>query len=74
MSLVFLPMICGQPMPPGSASAVSPTNGDAVAPARRREIFKKYSQMKLPMKREALQKLNWKANEGRSGFDTEKVN
>ena len=37
------------------------------------KVFKKYSQMKLQMKREALQKLNRKANEGRMGFDTEKV-
>ena len=37
------------------------------------KVFKKYSQMKLQMKREALQKLNRKANEGRTGFDTEKV-
>ena len=27
------------------------------------KVFKKYSQMKLPMKREALQKLNRAANE-----------
>jgi hypothetical protein len=32
------------------------------------------SQMKLQMKREALQKLNRKANESQTGFDTEKVN
>ena len=38
------------------------------------KVFKKYSQMKLQMKREALQKLNWKANEIRTDFDTEKVN
>jgi len=38
------------------------------------KVFKKYSQMKLQMKREALQKLNRKANEGQSSFDTEKVN
>ena len=37
------------------------------------KVFKKYSQMKLQMKREALQKLNREANEGRTGFDTEKV-
>ena len=37
------------------------------------KVFKKYSQMKLQMKREALQKLNRKATEGRTGFDTEKV-
>jgi len=37
------------------------------------KVFKKYSQMKLQMKREALQKLNRKANESQSGFDTEKV-
>jgi integrase len=38
------------------------------------KVFKKYSQMKLQMKREALQKLNRKANEGPSGSVTEKVN
>ena len=37
------------------------------------KVFKKYSQMKLQMKREALQKLNRKANEGQSSFDTAKV-
>ncbi len=36
------------------------------------KVFKKYSQMKLQMKREALQKLNRKANEDRPGFDTER--
>jgi integrase len=35
------------------------------------KVFKKYSQMKLQMKREALKKLNRKANEGQAGFDTE---
>jgi hypothetical protein len=36
-------------------------------------VFKKYSQMKLQMKREALAKLNRKANEpeARAGFDTD---
>jgi integrase len=36
------------------------------------KVFKKYSQMKLQMKREALAKLNRKANEAESGpsFDT----
>ena len=38
------------------------------------EVFKKYSPMKLQMKREALQKLNRKADEDRSGLVTEKVN
>ena len=33
------------------------------------KVFKKYSQMKLQMKREALQKLNRKANET-GGFGT----
>jgi hypothetical protein len=37
------------------------------------KVFKKYSQMKLQMKREALQKLNRKANDGPTGFVTEKV-
>jgi hypothetical protein len=31
-------------------------------------VFKKYSQMKLQMKREALQKLNRKANQGEPGL------
>lgn len=34
------------------------------------KVFKKYSQVKLQMKREALKKLNRKANEGQAGFDT----
>jgi len=38
------------------------------------KVFKKYSQMKLQMKREALKKLNRKANEGQEGFDTERTN
>lgn len=38
------------------------------------KVFKKYSQMKLQMKREALQKLNRKANEDWPGFDTERMN
>ena len=36
------------------------------------KVFKKYSQMKLQMKREALEKINRQANGGR-GFDTVKV-
>jgi integrase len=38
------------------------------------KVFKKYSQMKLQMKREALTKLNRKANEGGPGFGTAKTN
>jgi integrase len=38
------------------------------------KVFKKYSQMKLQMKREVLQKINRKANENWTGSDTEKVN
>jgi integrase len=38
------------------------------------KVFKKYSQMKLQMKREALKKLNRKANEGQAGFATERPN
>jgi integrase len=38
------------------------------------KVFKKYSQMKLQMKREALKKINRKANEGHLGFDTERAN
>jgi len=36
------------------------------------KVFKKYSQMKLQMKREALEKINRQANEAR-GFDTAKL-
>jgi hypothetical protein len=38
------------------------------------KVFEKYLQMRLPVKREALQKLNRKANEGWPGFDTERPN
>ena len=36
------------------------------------KVFKKYSQIKLQMKREALEKINRQANEAK-GFDTVKV-
>ena len=36
------------------------------------KVFKKYSQMKLQMKREALEKINRQANEAKS-FDTAKL-
>ena len=38
------------------------------------KVFKKYSQMKLQMKREALFKLNRQANEQKVGFDTARAN
>jgi integrase len=38
------------------------------------KVFKKYSQMKLQMKREALGKLNRNANESRKGFDIGRPN
>ena len=38
------------------------------------KVFKKYSQMKLQMKREALSKLNRNANEGGKSFDTVRPN
>ncbi len=38
------------------------------------KVFKKYSQMKLQMKREVLQKMDRKANERWSGFGTEALN
>jgi integrase len=38
------------------------------------KVFKKYSQMKLQMKREALQKLNRQTNESSRSFDTERPN
>ena len=37
------------------------------------KVFKKYSQMKLQMKREALAKLNRRANEEGKSSDTAKV-
>jgi hypothetical protein len=48
--------------------------GNAIASAGGCEVFKKYSQMKLQMKHEALQKINRKANEGLPGFGTERTN
>jgi integrase len=38
------------------------------------KVFKKYSQMKLQMKREALKKINRRANESHPGFDTDRAN
>ena len=38
------------------------------------KVFKKYSQMKLQMKREALTKLNRHANEGGNSSDTVRPN
>jgi hypothetical protein len=38
------------------------------------KVFKKYSQMKLQMKREALTKLNHQANEGGLSFGTAQTN
>ena len=38
------------------------------------KCFKKYSQMKLQMKREALQKMNRQANEQGQGSDTVGLN
>jgi hypothetical protein len=38
------------------------------------KVFKKYSQMKLQMKREALAKLNRRANEGGLSFGTAQRN
>ena len=38
------------------------------------KVFKKYSQMKLQMKREALAKLNRQANESGPGFGTAQPN
>ncbi|HWF46068.1 MAG TPA: hypothetical protein VG168_03605 [Bryobacteraceae bacterium] len=38
------------------------------------KVFKKYSQMKLQMKREALGKLNRNANESAKGSDTVRPN
>jgi hypothetical protein len=46
--------------------------GDPNASAGRCEGLQKYSQMKLQMKREALEKINRQANEGK-GFDRVKV-
>jgi integrase len=38
------------------------------------KVFKKYSQMKLQMKREALEKINRHANEAALSFDTARSN
>ena len=42
--------------------------GDPITRQGDAKVFKKYSQMKLQMKREALQKLNRQANESSRGF------
>jgi len=44
--------------------------GHAVAAADDSAVFKKHSQIKLQMKREALQQLNYRANELGSRSDT----
>ena len=44
--------------------------GDPVLRQGDAKVFKKYSQMKLQMKREALAKLNRRANESGRRFDT----
>jgi hypothetical protein len=46
--------------------------GDPDARQGDTKVFKKYSQLKLQMKREALEKINRQANEVK-GFDTVKV-
>ena len=57
----------------GSAPAGLPTSGSRSCSGRAmRRYFKKYSQMKLQMKREALAKLNRQANESGQGFGTVK--
>jgi hypothetical protein len=38
------------------------------------KVFKKYSQTKLQVKREALQKLNRQGNESSRSFETERPN
>ena len=56
-----------------SAQVASPTNG--VTQLLRQgdaKVFKKYSQMKLQMKREALLSLDRQASEKRTGSSTEK--
>jgi hypothetical protein len=45
--------------------------GDPVLRQGDAKVFKKYSQMKLQMKREALEKINRSANEAK-GLDTVK--
>jgi hypothetical protein len=59
--------------PPGAVAASSPISGVTLMLWRGdAKVFKKYSQMKLQMKREALEKINRQANEQR-GFDTVKM-
>jgi hypothetical protein len=51
-------MICAQPMQLDSVRAVLPTRGLLNSSGRATPVFKKYSQMKLQMKRQALEKMN----------------
>ena len=57
-------------MQPDFLLEASQTSGST----RNAQVFKKYSQMKLQMKREALQKLNRQANEQVKSFDTVRPN
>jgi hypothetical protein len=58
-------------MPLGSAQVVLQTSGSPICSGKGdAKMFKKYSQMKLQMKREALAKLNRQANESGPGSGT----
>ena len=59
-SRIFGSTICAPPMQPHFLLAASRTSGST----RNAQVFKKYSQMKLQMKREALQKLNRRQRTG----------
>jgi hypothetical protein len=57
-------MICAPLTQPDLVQAVSQTNGLHNSSRQSdAKVFKKYSQMKLQMKREALEKMNGQANE-----------
>jgi hypothetical protein len=59
---------------PLSAGGVADEWGTQLLRQGDAQVFKKYSQMKLQMKREASQKLNRYANEQGQSFDTGRPN
>src|SRR5580692_4995576 len=68
---IFAFTIFGRHTPRGSAPAALRTNGSRSCLRQGdAKVFKKYSQMKLQMKREALAKLNRLANESGLSFGT----
>ena len=75
VSRIFGFMICAPPTQRGFPLEASQISGSCNCYGQAdAQVFKKYSQMKLQMKREALQKLNRHANEQGRSLDTGRPN